>query len=95
VSDIGVPWWKRQARALAAVALTLGVFAAAYRVEHPVAANVDGLVWQIAFPHRPLPEVPGPAIRQIRTTHPDFRHIALFWSHIGAAAARVPASPAE
>jgi enediyne biosynthesis protein E4 len=87
VADTSVPWWKRQARAFAAVALTLAAFAAAYFVEHPVVANVGDLAWQFAFSRRPLPEVPGPAIRQIRTTHPDYRHISLFWSHIGAAAA--------
>jgi len=87
VSDIGVPWWKRQARTFAAMALTLAAFAVAYLVEHPVAANVDDLAWQFAFSHRPLPEVPGPVIRQIRITHPDYRHIALFWSQLGAAAA--------
>jgi enediyne biosynthesis protein E4 len=87
VADIGVPWWRRQARLIAAVALTCGAFAAAYFAEHPVSAKVDDLAWHFAFSHRPLPEVAGPAIRQIRTTHPDYRHIALFWSHIGAAAA--------
>lgn len=78
---------KAQARRITAVAMAAAAFVALYAADHPVAANVDDIAATFAFSRHTLPDVPGPALREFRNTHPDVRHISWFMSPVGAAAA--------
>jgi hypothetical protein len=78
---------KGSARKITASVLALAAFVAAYVADRPVVASIHQISGQFAFSRYSLPEVPGPAIRQFRATHPDLAHLAWYWSQFGAAAA--------
>ena len=80
-------WCKRQARRIAGSILTVGAYAAMYVADHPVNANVDVVARQFTFSRQPLPEIAGPAIREVRNMHPDLRHIGWYLSAFGAGVA--------
>src|SRR6516164_1302105 len=79
--------WREQARKIAAIALVAGTFTAMYRSEDAGTASIAGLDGQFAFSRHALPDVPGPALRYFRDSHPALRHFTVYMSAIGAAAA--------
>ena len=87
MSSMLVSWCRRQARRITGSIIALAAFVAMYLVEHPVNAQIDAVAGQFAFSRQSLPEVPGPETRQFRHMHPDLRHIGVFLSAFGAAAA--------
>src|SRR3974390_38417 len=80
-------WCKRQARRIAGSILAVGAYAAMYVADHPVNANVDVVARQFTFSRQSLPEIAGPAIREVRNMHPDLRHIGWYLSAFGAGVA--------
>jgi hypothetical protein len=87
VSRALVRWCKGQARRIAGSILAVAAYAAMYAADHPVNANVDVVAQQFAFSRQSLPEIAGPAIREVRNMHPDLHHMGWYLSAFGAGVA--------
>jgi hypothetical protein len=78
---------RRHAKRLTAIAILTSAIVTFHLANAPAVADLSQLQFAYAFSRSALPEVAGPERRSSRPMHPEFRHIAAFWSSLGAAAA--------
>lgn len=87
MTEENAPFYHRHGKRIAAALIVLVAFSLMKYSAYQSAEVVTAAASRFHFTRAPLPEVPGPEPRSVRSAHPDFRHMATYISSVGAAAA--------